>query len=96
LQSIDGVTGTRDANTLGPTIDWNLFDQPGDNTIILIMTPLTSDEKTKIWSRKYPQKTGLIQSMLMSHAGMGGSAIKYKDYQRLNYWKDPNTGMIDG
>ena len=96
IQSLDGVTGTRDPNTVGPTFDPNLFNQPGDNTMIFIMTPKEFNVGRAVWERKYPQKTAMIVSTIKNMPGMAGAGVSYKDYERLHYRRNPTTGVYEG
>ncbi|KAL1968427.1 hypothetical protein VTN77DRAFT_1956 [Rasamsonia byssochlamydoides] len=79
LNAITGQ-GTQDANTLGPAIDWNLFNQPGDNTRVIIMTPYADTKEGPI---KYENKINLIINLLQTN--IPGAQVRIRGYARLNY-----------
>lgn len=92
LNTIDGITGTRDPAAQGPTFDPLLFNQPGDNTMIHIMTP--EEYVNNAWRLKYPQKTALIAQTIKNMLPNVKVAFTYKPYQRLNYWSLPGTNPV--
>ncbi|KAM0454300.1 hypothetical protein ACHAPV_008379 [Trichoderma viride] len=95
LNSITG-TGTQDPNAQADALNWNLFNQPGDNTRVMIMSP-NNEISTSL---KYKNKVGLIQSLLQDNIP-GVNIVQPKAYTRLNYrvangvYVGPDASKVD-
>jgi hypothetical protein len=86
--------GNQDPNTQGPAIDWDLFNQEGDNTQIFLMTPLKDGATESSNQFKYPNKVGLITSLLTANGRIPGARVIIKGYNRLNY--SVVNGQVEG
>lgn len=79
-----------------------LFNQPGDNTFIAIMTPLADEESSERNNDniKYPSKVNLMIQTIQGLIG-GNAGVEIKGYVRLNYsyrngrYTGPDANNVD-
>lgn len=88
LNAIGGGT-PQDPRTKGKPVTWSLFNQPEDNTRLLIMTPaiatwrgrVKDGEKEQVWM--YKNKIADIKALVTKN--VPGVAVRVRPYKRLDY-----------
>ena len=101
LNTITGGT-TPDPYDGPKSIDWNLFNRPGDNTAVYFMTPFkpgvnanpVGSAPNPITDMKYQNK---IQSVIdLVTQNVPGVRAEIRGYTRLNYWYNRDAGQYEG
>lgn len=90
--------GSKDKETIGPAVDWKLFNGDCDDTRVIFMSPL--DDNSDI-TPKYKKKLNLIKEAVKKKL----PEAKFGDdhyYKRLVYWhvgndqfEGPDAHLID-
>jgi hypothetical protein len=92
-RALNPLSGTApiDANSaqISQPINWNLFNRPGDNTAVYIMTP---SKAPGIKVPKYVNKIASLKAMILSNVNLAQSAFIIVPYDRLNYKPDGTGG----
>jgi hypothetical protein len=86
--------GDQDPGSLADPVDWTRFNQQGDNTRAIFMTPLNSATPQSNPSALYKDRIILIQNLIA--ANIPGVATQIFRYKPLNYYYDPDTNTYSG
>jgi hypothetical protein len=95
---VDPIFDT-DYEDVSSRIDFNLFNQPLDNTQVIIMTPMYGDEDTDTWKSLfhtmiYENKIKNLVGLLQQNGRLGGNAqVTVYEYDALNYDPQKNPAL---
>lgn len=92
LNAMSG-TGDQDGSFAVP-VDWTQFNQQGDNTRAIFMTPVNPATPQSNPSAPYKDRIILIQSLIA--ANIPGVATQIFRYSPLDYSWDPETNTYSG
>ena len=86
-------TGEQDGSYAVP-VDWTQFNQQGDNTRAIFMTPVNPATTQSNPSALYKNRKILIHNLIT--ANIPGVATQIFRYNPLNYYYDPDTNTYSG
>ncbi|KAK4153471.1 hypothetical protein C8A00DRAFT_33761 [Chaetomidium leptoderma] len=89
IKVLNAITGggEQDPITVGGGVTWEWYNQPGDQTRLILMTPArpgwTPTQGIDMSALMYPNKVAAIASLVRQH--IPGVQVRFVPYRRLNY-----------